>query len=238
MNYSKTISRKNMGQRVILLLCAVAVAFLVVGGVSGYALKTHITAKQVGESERQTNTPTEEKTLVYGAYDDRIFTQEMSLDWGVGDLDFVPLQCGMPYDEQEFLFYLCKGYNIDFFLVMAMIQHESRFDADVVNATGDYGLMQINKVNHEWLTESIGVTDYLDPYQNMRAGCFILRKLFERYQDVGLVLMCYSMGETGASRLWKKGVYFTDYTENVFYLQSKFQEQLEGDTDGKEMEGD
>lgn len=237
MNYSKTINRKNIGKRVILLLCVVAVVFFWVGGVSGYALNAHITAKQGGENEKQTNIQAEEKTLVYGAYDNMIFTHEMSLDWGVGDLDFVPLQCGMPYEEQEFLFYLCSGYNIDFCLVMAMIQHESMFDASAVSFTNDYGLMQINEVNHEWLTESLGVTDYLDPYQNMRAGCFTIRKLFERYQDVSLVLMCYSMGEAGAYRLWDKGVFSTDYTENVFYLQEKFQKQLEGGANGKEMEG-
>lgn len=229
MNYSKNIKRADIAKRVILSWCVVAVVFLLIGGVSGYALKTHITAKQGSQGEKQTNIQAEGKTLVYGAYDDRTFTQEISLDWGAGDLDFVPLQCDMPYEEQEFLFYLCNGYNIDFCLVMGMIQTESEFSASVVSTTGDYGLMQINENNHEWLTETIGVTDYLDPYQNMRAGCYILRKLFERYQDTELVLMCYNMGENGASRLWENGIYSTDYTEQVLNCQHKFQEQLEGD---------
>lgn len=229
MNYSKNIKRADIAKRVILSWCVVAVVFLFIGGVSGYALKTHITAKQGSQSEKQTNIQADGETLVYGVYDDRIFTQEMSLDWGVGDLDFVPLQCGMPYEEQEFLFYLCNGYNIDFCLVMAVIQTESEFDASVVSVTNDYGLMQINETNHEWLTETLGVTDYLDPYQNMRAGCYILRKLFERYQDTELVLMCYSMGENGASRLWENGIYSTGYTEKVSDWQHEFQVQLEGD---------
>lgn len=229
MNYSKNIKRADIGKRVILSWCAVAVGFLLIGGVSGYTLKTHITAKQSSQDERQTNIQAEDKTLVYGAYDDRIFTQETSLDWDAGELDFVPLQCDMPYEEQEFLFFLCNGYNIDFCLVMAMIQVESEFDASVVSITNDYGLMQINEINHTWLTETIGVTDYLNPYQNMRAGCYILRRLFERYQDTEFVLMCYNMGEKGASRLWKNGIYSTDYTANVLNWQHKFQEQLEGD---------
>lgn len=229
MNYSKNIKRADIAKRVILSWCVVAVVFLMIGGVSGYALKTHITAKQGGQDEKHTNIQEEVKTLVYGAYDDHIFTQEMSLDWDAGDLDFVPLQCDMPYEEQEFLFYLCNGYNIDFCLVMAMIQVESEFNASVVSVTNDYGLMQINEINHDWLTNAIGVTNYLDPYQNMRAGCYILRKLFERYQDTELVLMCYNMGENGASRLWKNGIYSTDYTEKVLNWQHRFQEQLEGD---------
>lgn len=229
MNYSKSIKRADIAKRVILSWFTVAVAFTLIGGVSGYALKNHITAKQSGNDGQQTNIQAEDKTLVYGVYDDRIFTQEISLDWEAGDLDFVPLQCDISYEEQEFLFYLCSGYNIDFCLVMAVIQTESEFDTDAVSVTGDYGLMQINEMNHDWLTESIGVTDYLDPYQNMRAGCYIFRKLFERYQDTELVLMAYKMGENGASRLWKHGIFFTDYTEKVLNWQYIFQKQLEGD---------
>ena len=133
----------------------------------------------------------------------------------------------MPEEQQEFLFYLCAGYNIDFTLAMAVIQQESSFRPDVI-AGNDYGLMQINTINHDWLTETIGVTDYLDPYQNMRAGCFILRKLFERYQEPELVLMCYNMGETGAGRLWEQGVFSTNYTQKVLTYQHQFNEQLEG----------
>lgn len=225
MNYSKNIKRADIAKRTILSWCVVAVVFLLIGGVSGYVLRTHISAKQSSQEELQE----EVKTLVYGAYDDRIFTQEISLDWGTGDLDFVPLQCDMAYEEQEFLFYLCNGYNIDFYLVMSVIQTESSFRSDIISKTNDYGLMQINQNNHDWLTETLGVTDYLDPYQNMRAGCYILRKLFERYQDTELVLMCYNMGEKGASRLWKNGIYSTDYTEQVLNYQHRFQEQLGSD---------
>lgn len=229
MNYSKNIKRSDIAKRVILSWCIVAVVFLLIGGVSGYALKTHITAKQGSQDEMQTNIQEEVKTLVYGEYDDRIFTQEISLDWGAGDLDFVPLQCDMPQEEQEFLFYLCNGYNMDFCLIMAMIEHESHFDPAAISKTNDYGYMQINVQNHEWLTETLGVTDYTDPYQNIRAGVFVLRKLFERYQDVELVLMAYNMGENGAGRLWDKGVFRTDYTQEILNIQQQFIEQLEGD---------
>lgn len=229
MNYSKNIKRSDIAKRVILSWCIVAVVFLLIGGVSGYALKTHITAKQGSQDEMQTNIQEEVKTLVYGEYDDRCFTEEVSLDWGAGDLDFKPLDCRMPEEEQEFVFYLCSGYNMDFTLVMALIEHESHFDPAAISKTNDYGYMQINVQNHEWLTETLGVTDYTDPYQNIRAGVFVLRKLFERYQDVELVLMAYNMGENGAGRLWDKGVFRTDYTQEILNIQQQFIEQLEGD---------
>lgn len=229
MNYSKNLRKAAMAKRVLTMLCIALLLGLVIGGVSGYVLKGHITAKDKKKEVTGINTQLDTKTLVYGAYDDRCFTEEISLDWGADDLDFTPLDCKMPEEQQEFVFYLCKGYNIDFTLVMALIQHESSFTPDVISPTNDYGYMQINSVNHEWLTETIGVTDYLDPYQNIRAGVFVLRKLFERYQDTDMVLMAYNMGENGASCLWEKGIFETDYTQSILNIQEQFNDQLEGD---------
>lgn len=163
----------------------------------------------------------------HGAYDGRVFNSEMSLDWGAGDLEFIPLDCALDERTQEFVFYICQGYNIDWTLVMAIMQQESSFRSDVISDSNDYGLMQINSVNHEWLTETLGVTDFLDKEQNIRAGVFILRKLFEQYTEPNLVLMSYNMGQTGAARLWKEGIYSTPYVENILKYQAEFNEQLE-----------
>lgn len=237
MNYSKNLRKAAIAKRVILTWVMVAIFACAVGVGAGYTLKTHITAIQAVEDEQPINGQVQEETLVYGVYDDRCFTEEVSLDWNVGDLDFIPLDVSLDADIQEFVYYLCKGYNIDFTLVMAQIQYESSFRADVISSTNDYGFMQINQMNHEYLTETIGVTDFLDPYQNIRAGMFTLRKLFERYQDTNMVLMAYNMGEDGASRLWKKGIYNTDYTDSILTIQQQFNAELEGDADAGKLEG-
>lgn len=226
--YQKNLRRKAMVQRTMILCGICSLVALLIGGVSGYALKTHITAKSEQKTETQGNGQVGTETLVFGAYDDRIFTEEISLDWCADDLEFTPIDCNMPEEQQEFLYYLCTGYNLDFTLVMGLIQQESSFRPNVVSDGGDYGLMQINSINHEWLTETIGVTDFTDPYENMRAGCFILRKLFEKYQEPELVLMAYNMGETGAGRLWENGVFSTNYTQKVLTYQYQFNQQLEG----------
>ena len=216
-----------MVKRVLILIGAALGIGLVIGSVSGYTLKTHITAKNKEKSTERRLERSSTETLVYGAYDNRTFTQEISLDWGAGDLDFTPLDCKMPEEQQEFTYYLCTGYNLDFTLVMALIQNESSFDPSVVSATHDY--MQINEMNHQWLTDTLGVTDFTDPYQNIRAGVFVLRKLYERYQDTNMVLMAYNMGEDAAARLWEKGIYSTDYTEKILNYQMQFNEQLGGE---------
>lgn len=236
MNYSKNIRKAAMAKRVVMLLCVTAFLGVAVGVVIGYSLKAHITAKDRRKEQVHINEQVDTKNFVYGAYDDRCFSEEVSLEWNAGNLDFKPLDCGMPEEQQEFVFYLCSAYNIDFTLVMALIQYESNFDPSAISITDDYGYMQINQMNHKELTEILGVTDYLDPYQNIRAGCFTLRKLFEKYQNADMVLMAYNMGEQGAERLWKQGIFSTSYTEYVFEIQGQFKEQLEGEPDEGKLE--
>lgn len=173
-------------------------------------------------------TPTNETTAaaMYGTRDGRVFEGEMSMDWG-GDLDFVPIDCALPDELQEFTYYLSTGYYIDFSFVMGLMFCESSFRTECVSGTNDYGLMQINAQNHEWLSEQLGLDDISDPYQNIRAGLFILRKLFEKYDDPAKVAMAYNMGEYGASRLWEQGVYETNYSKKVLAKADEYKAQLE-----------
>ena len=128
---------------------------------------------------------------------------------------------------QEFIFYLSEGYEIDFTFVMALIQQESSFRADAISESNDYGLMQVNEKNHTLITETLGVTDFLEPYNNVRSGMFILRKLFEKYETPEKVLMAYNLGESGAARLWENGIFEINYSKSVFQYQQKFNEEIE-----------
>lgn len=218
MNYSRNLNKRKIGRRVVGLI---AVSVLI-GAVVGFTV-AHIWMQTSHlEDEKQ------KEVQIFGAYDTREFTKEISLDWQ-RDENFKALKIPLNEDVQQFTYYLSKGYNIDYPFTLAVMQTESDFQADLISDTEDYGLMQINKNNHDWITQTIGVEDYLDPIQNIRAGMFILRKLFEKYQKPSLVLMAYNMGETGAARLWKQGIYSTDYTEKVLQYQKQFSDKLEGD---------
>lgn len=108
--------------------------------------------------------------------------------------DFTPLNVPMDESLQEYVYWMADAYEVDFTFLMALIRNESNFQADVISTTNDYGLMQINQKNHEWLSNAVGVTDFLDPYQNIQAGIYILGTLFEKYDDPHKVLMAYNMG--------------------------------------------
>ena len=225
MNYSKKRTHKNNGLR---WLIASWVFFFVIGAVAG-AVTVNIIKKSPEPPKVETTTPANDFEPLYGTRDGRVFTDEaeMSRDWSGGELDFKPLDVPLCETVQEFIFYLSYGYYIDFPFVMGLIMTESSFRTHVISKTHDYGLMQINRVNHKWLEERHGITDFLDPYENVKAGLYILRTLFEKYDDPAKVLMAYHMGETGAGRLWEKGIFETSYTRKVLTYAENYRRELE-----------
>jgi len=124
------------------------------------------------------------------------------------------ITCPLDDDTQQMILDKANHFNIDFAFTMAVIYKESSFNPNA-DSGSSVGLMQINRINHKWLSEEVGFTDFFDPEQNVTAGLYMLRDLFEKYEDPALVLMAYNMGETGAKRLWDKGIYTSDYAEAV-----------------------
>lgn len=131
--------------------------------------------------------------------------------------------CPLDDDLQDYIRELCDENGIPMPLIIAMIEVESSFRADVISDTSDYGLMQINKINHEWLYEKYGITDFLDPYQNVFCGITILSQQYKRFQNVDKALMAYNLGATGAKRFWDEGIYTTSYTQKVKESLSKYE---------------
>lgn len=220
MNYSRNIKKASIGKRVLISWVVVAIIFSLVGFGIG------VICSKGGSSPEQTEPETQKEILIFGKPDGKIFEGEMPGEWA-GDLKFVPLDVPMDEDLQEFVFYLSAAYEMDFTFVMALIQRESNYNPDVISKTNDYGLMQINEINHPYLQEQLGITDFTEPYSNVRAGMFILRKLFEKYETPEKVLIAYNMGETGASRLWEQGIFEINYSKSILQIQQELNAELE-----------
>ena len=124
---------------------------------------------------------------------------------------------------QEYIWLLSQEYEVPCELIYALIETESSFRPNVVSGTNDYGLMQINKINHEWLSDELGISDFLDPEQNILAGCYILsRHLKATDGDIVLALMRYNCGAAGARNLWSQGIYSTRYTDKVMAAYDRY----------------
>lgn len=215
-------------ERLKKIIIVVALIGAIIGAGAG-VLVTYI-CRTTPENNNNTGTKTSASNIPpYSTRDGKVFSSEMSIDW-VSNLDFTPIDCTLHEELQEFTYYLSQGYYIDFSFVMGLMYCESSFRTDCISGTDDYGLMQINAQNHEWLSEQLGLDDITDPYQNIRAGLYILRKLFEKYDDPAKVTMAYNMGEYGASQLWKQGVYKTTYSKKVLAKADEYKTQLENNT--------
>lgn len=105
-----------------------------------------------------------------------------------------------------------EQYSISPELLMAIIETESSGQSDAENG-GCYGLMQISVKWHKDRMERLGVTDIFDERSNILVGADYLAELFEKYEDVGLVLGVYH-GEENAVAKYKRGE-LSNYTKGI-----------------------
>ncbi len=111
---------------------------------------------------------------------------------------------------------LCDEYSFPRYdIIIALVGAESSYRADAISKTNDYGYMQINTCNHDWLQEQFGALDFTDAKDNLLCGIYMLDRLYDKYEDIGLTLMAYNCGESGARKLWDKGIYSTTYSRTV-----------------------
>lgn len=126
---------------------------------------------------------------------------------------------------QRYIYEVCADEEVPVALVLAMIEHESGFNPEVISATDDCGLMQINEVNYEWLEEDFRCADMTNPYQNVFCGIKIIGQYLEQYEgDYTKALMAYNMGNYGAKKAWANGVENTRYTTSIMALFQEYEE--------------
>lgn len=126
------------------------------------------------------------------------------------------LDVPMSAELQDYVRSVSAEYGIPFELTMAVIYVESRFNPGAISDTADYGLMQISTVNHAQLASDLGITDFLDAKQSIRAGCHILAdKIQKSGGDFTTALLRYHDGDGGALDLMAQGIFSTEYTDKV-----------------------
>lgn len=139
-----------------------------------------------------------------------------------------------PLDDDTFAYLVeqCEFREVPLALALAMIECESGFDASTVSKTHDYGLMQINRINHDWLKDHFGADwDPLNGKHSIRGGLYIFAG-YNNIYSLDKALMAYNCGHAGAKGKWKEGIYSTDYTKKVTAAMKRWQEKLDNDTSG------
>lgn len=197
----------NRNKRMKLYANMILVLLVLIGGVLGFFLAKLTTPPQ--------ETITVTKTVEVPAYKSNVLVDTADIF-----LFDVPLSDSL----QRYIYEICADENVPVTLVMAMIEHESGFDPEAVSPTDDYGLMQINAVNHEWLKEEYRCADMMNPYQNVFCGISIISSYIDKYGELDKALMAYNMGNYGAQKAWKNGVTSIAYSEEILSLMKEYEE--------------
>jgi soluble lytic murein transglycosylase-like protein len=119
---------------------------------------------------------------------------------------------------QAYTYVLCNVYGVELDLALSVMKKESRFDPNAIgvnsNGTKDYGLMQINSSNFNSLEEELGVTDFLNPTQNILSGIYMLSTC-DTGDSVHTILMRYNLGPGSARDKFRQGIFSTPYSREI-----------------------
>ena len=121
------------------------------------------------------------------------------------------------HDLQNYIHKKCIEYGVDERLAYAIMKKESNFDPNLISTTNDYGLFQVNQVNFGALRSKLGITNFLNPYQNALAGIYMLSNLQHEFGSYNTVLVAYNNGVGGMRELASRGEFVTQYSEDVLH---------------------
>ena len=93
----------------------------------------------------------------------------------------------------------CKRYNLNPYLVLAIIKVESSFNPMAVSSKGAVGLMQMMPETAVYLASKKGITIddeslIADPLINVQLGIYYFHKLLKRYNKLESALFAYNYG--------------------------------------------
>lgn len=127
-------------------------------------------------------------------------------------------------DLQEHIKGLCEDYGVDMPLVLAIIGQESNYRPDAAGDNGNsLGLMQIQPRWHQARMDDLGVTDLLDPYQNVTVGIDLLAELMSKNKGTEWALMAYNGGHGHADYMKNTGQ-ISEYAETAIKLYEELKE--------------
>ena len=112
-----------------------------------------------------------------------------------------------------------KKYNVDKYLAIAVMKHESGFEPSALSHSGAVGLMQLMPETAEWIAWQIGEEDFFtarleEPELNIRYGIWYLAALEREFDgnDV-LALAAYNAGRGNVHEWIKKNRWPVDFND-------------------------
>ncbi len=107
-----------------------------------------------------------------------------------------------PVKYKDYVLEYSKEFNLDSKLVFSTIKVESSFNKKAVSNKGAKGLMQITDSTGEFIAVKLQESNYdlFNEQTNIKFGCYYLRYLFNKFEDLTVVLCAYNAGEGNVNK--------------------------------------
>ncbi|MCG0276499.1 MAG: lytic transglycosylase domain-containing protein [Thermosediminibacteraceae bacterium] len=118
-----------------------------------------------------------------------------------------------PLRYEDYIIKYAAEYNVDPYLVAAVIKVESNFSPKAVSPKGAVGLMQIMPETAKWAAEQMGIQNFsseeiFNPEMNIRIGTWYLAGLLKEFDgDTTIALAAYNGGRGNVREWIKRGVF-------------------------------
>jgi peptidoglycan lytic transglycosylase len=123
-----------------------------------------------------------------------------------------------------------KNYELEPAFLAAVIEDESKFDANAKSSAGAIGLMQLQPATAKGIAIRTGgskfeLSDLYDPELNVRYGAWYLHHLMLKYGNERLALAAYNAGQENVDR-WRAAGEDVQFPETRAYIDKV--ERLKG----------
>lgn len=146
------------------------------------------------------------------------------------DNGFKQYNIKLPVEQQKHVYNMCRTYGVQYELLLAVMYVESGYNPNAIGGGNSYGLCQIHISNFTNLRNKLGVSNFLDPYDNIKAGAYMLaiymgsgRKMSTDQTTIEVyALNSYNMGEGSYYRnCYSKGIVDRHYSTTVINLRNR-----------------
>lgn len=136
-------------------------------------------------------------------------------------------------DLKSYTMQVSDEYGVDYSLVLGVIYNESRFKSGLThvnsNGTTDYGLMQVNEVNFDYLHKTLGIKsmkELLNDKTGIRCGIQLLAYHKQAAGSDSAALLRYQIGAGKYNQYLSNGRTTNKTHQQVLEYQNIYQEYL------------